>query len=129
MNKFNIQTIQRYELVDITDKIEEIIKKENISDGIIVVFLPHSTAGLLLTENEPGLKEDWLNFFKKIVFGIDFLHDKIDDNADSHILAGLINQEKTLIVQDGNLVRGTWQQIFLAEFDGPRNRQVIVKTC
>jgi len=79
-----------------------------------------------LTENEEGLKQDWLVFLKKLVSGFTFQHDKIDDNADSHILSGLVGQEKILPFRDGRIIRGTWQQIFLLELDGPRSRKVIV---
>jgi len=126
--EFLVSTKNRYQLIDITEKVEEIIRESKIKEGICLIFTPHSTAGIILTENENGLKEDWLSFFKKLTSGIDFLHNQIDDNADSHILSGLLGQEKVLAIQDGKLIRGTWQQIFLVEFDGSRNRKVIVKT-
>ena len=128
LKEFLVSTKNRYQLIDITEKVEEIIRESKIKEGICLIFTPHSTAGIILTENENGLKEDWLSFSKKITSGIDFLHNQIDDNADSHILSGLLGQEKVLAIQDGELIRGTWQQIFLVEFDGPRNRKVIVKT-
>jgi len=128
LKEFLVSTKNRYQLIDITEKVEEIIRESKIKEGICLIFTPHSTAGIILTENENGLKEDWLSFFKKLTSGIDFLHNQIDDNADSHILSGLLGQEKVLAIQDGELIRGPWQQIFLVEFDGPRNRKVIVKT-
>lgn len=127
MEEFNISTQKRYQLVDITEKVEEIIKESKIKDGLVLVFTPHSTAGIILTENEDGLKNDWLEFFKKLVSGFNFKHNQIDDNADSHILAGLVGQSKTLIIGNGKLIRGTWQNIFLAEFDGPRDRKIAVE--
>lgn len=63
---------------------------------------------------------------KKLVSGFDFLHDRIDNNADSHILSGLLGQGKILAIEEGKLIRGTWQQIFLVELDGPRKRRVTV---
>ena len=128
LKEFLVSTKNRYQLIDITEKVEEKIRESKIKEGICLIFTPHSTAGIILTENENGLKEDWLSFFKKLTSGIDFLHNQIDDNADSHILSGLLGQEKVLAIQDGELIRGPWQQIFLVEFDGPRNRKVIVKT-
>jgi secondary thiamine-phosphate synthase enzyme len=127
LKEFNISTKERYQLIDITEKVEEIAQRSGVKDGLVLVFVPHSTAGIILTEDESGLKEDWLKFLKKIVSGFDFLHNRIDNNADSHILSGLVGQGKTLAVEDGKLVRGTWQQIFLAEFDGPRTRKVIIR--
>ena len=127
IKEFNVLTKDRYQLVDITEKVEEIIRDSQVENGLILVFVPHSTAGVLLTENESGLKEDWLKVLKKVVSGFDFLHNKIDNNADSHILSGLTGQGKTLAIENSKLIRGTWQQIFLAEFDGPRTRKVLIK--
>lgn len=124
---FNIPTENRYQLVDITQEIEEIIEESEIKEGLVLVFVPHSTAGIVLTENEKGLKNDWLEIFKKLTSGIDFQHNRIDNNADSHILSGLIGQGRVLPVKNGRIQRGTWQNIFLAEFDGPRRRRVIVE--
>jgi len=125
--EFQISTQKRYQLIDITSKVEKIVRESGVEEGLVLVFVPHSTAGVLLTENESGLKEDWLKLFEKIVTGIDFLHNRIDDNADSHLLSGLIGQGRVLPIQNGNILRGTWQEIFLAEFDGPRGRKVVVK--
>jgi len=125
--ELDISTENRYQLVDITEEVEEIVKESKVEDGLVLVFVPHSTAGVVLTENEKGLKNDWLEIFKKLTSGIDFEHNKIDDNADSHLLSGLIGQGKVLPIKDGKIIRGTWQQIFLAEFDGPRERKVIVE--
>jgi len=124
--EFNILTEKRYQLVDITTKVEEIVVNSSVKEGLALIFVPHSTAAIVLTENESGLKQDWVNLLRKMVSGFDFLHNRIDDNADSHILSGLVGQGKTLPIKDGKLVRGTWQQIFLLELDGPRNRRVIV---
>ena len=118
---------ERYQLIDITDKVEKIVKESEVKDGLVLVFVPHSTAGIILTENEPGLKEDWLKFLKKLVSGFNFQHNRIDNNADSHILSGFVGQERVLFVKGGQIIRGTWQQIFLLELDGPRNRKIIVK--
>ena len=127
LKEFNIFTKEKCQLIDITEKVEKIVEGSGIKNGLVLVFVPHSTAGILLNENEPGLKEDWLKVFKKITSGIDFAHNRTDNNADAHIIAGLIGNEKTLALENGRLVRGTWQQIFLAEFDGPRTRKVVIK--
>lgn len=128
MNKeISISTKARYQLIDVSVQVEEIIRESKIKNGLAFVFTPHSTAAILLTENESGLKQDWLEVLKKIVSGFDFLHNQIDDNADSHILSGLIGQGKILAIENSKLIRGTWQQIFLVELDGPRTRKIMVK--
>jgi len=80
--KLNISTENRYQLVDITEEVEGIVKESKVEDGLVLVFVPHSTAGVVLTENEGGLKNDWIEIFKKLTSGIDFEHNKIDDNAE-----------------------------------------------
>lgn len=126
-NEFNISTRKRYELVDITDRIERTAGEGGINEGLVLVFVAHSTCAILLTENEEGLKNDWLSFLEKTVSGFNFQHNLIDNNAESHILSGLLGQGKILPIEKGRLVRGTWQQIFLAEFDGPKDRKVRAK--
>ena len=122
-----VSSLKRYQLIDITDQVEKLISESKVKEGICLVFAPHSTAAVILTENEEGLKNDWLQVLKKLVAGFDFEHNKIDDNADSHILAGILGQGKTIPIENGKLIRGTWQQIFLVELDGPRERKIIVK--
>ena len=127
IKELSVSSKNRYELIDVTSTVESIVSESGIKSGLCLVLAPHSTAAIVLTENEEGLKKDWLTVLKKLVSGFDFLHNRIDNNADSHILSGLLGQEKILPIENGKLVRGTWQQIFLVELDGPRNRKVIVK--
>ena len=126
IKEFSISSKDRYQLINITSEVEEVVVDSGVKDGLCLVFVPHSTAAIVLTENEEGLKKDWLAVLRKLVSGFDFLHDQIDNNADSHILSGLLGQGKTLPIEKGRLIRGTWQQIFLAELDGPRERRVSV---
>lgn len=127
IKEFRIATENRYQLIDVTGEVEKIIGESGIKEGLCLVFVPHSTAAIVLTENEESLKKDWLAVLKKLVSNFDFLHNQIDNNADSHILSGLLGQGKILPIENGKLVRGTWQQIFLVELDGPRKRKIIVK--
>jgi secondary thiamine-phosphate synthase enzyme len=122
-----IFTKERYELVDITKEVEKAVKESKINDGLVLIFVPHSTCAILLTENEKGLKRDILKFLNKIVSGFEFEHNRIDDNADSHILSSIIGQERVMIIEKGEILRGTWQNIFLLELDGPRQRRVLIK--
>jgi len=127
MKEINISSQERYQLIDITDGVEKIVKESGADEGLVLIFTPHSTAAVLITENEDGLKKDWLSFFKKMVSGFDFKHNIIDNNADSHLLSGLVGQGKVLPVENKKLVRGVWQNIFFVELDGPRDRKVVIK--
>ena len=134
---FTVSSSKRQELINITEEVEKAVSESKTKEGICFVVVPHSTAALVLTENEEGLKKDWLKFLNRLVKSKDFSakggptpgweHNRIDDNADSHILAGILGQGKVLPIENGKLQRGTWQQIFLVELDGPRERKVIVK--
>jgi len=122
--EIEIQTTKREELIDITKIIEE---KINIKNGILHLFVPHATAGLTINENaDPNLKEDIVNFLNKLVKKRVWLHDSIDDNADAHIKASLIGNSLTVPIKNNKMQLGTWQDIFLCEFDGPRKRKIII---
>lgn len=122
-----VSSSKRQELIDITEEVEKAVSESKTKQGICLVFVPHSTATLVLTENEGGLKRDWFKVLQKLVSGFSFEHNQIDDNADSHILAGILGQGRVLPIENGSLQRGTWQQIFLVELDGPRERKVVIK--
>ncbi len=127
MNELSVSTQERYQLLDITNQVEKIVAENKIKEGLCLVFVPHSTAAIILTEDESGLKKDWLKILKKWVEGEKFEHDQIDNNADSHLLSGLLGQGKILPIENGRIIRGTWQQIFLVELDGPKTRKVVIK--
>ncbi|OGD86903.1 hypothetical protein A2Z23_01405 [Candidatus Curtissbacteria bacterium RBG_16_39_7] len=128
MQKFTFSTKTAGELLDITEKVEELVSASKISNGLCLIFVPHATAALYLNENEIGLKEDILDFFYKLVPPKAYKHNLIDNNAQAHILSSLIGTSITLPIEDGRLVRGTWQNIFFVELDGPRaHREVILK--
>ena len=127
-DEFEISTSRRTQAIDITRKVEEIVEKSKVKNGICQIFLPHATAGIVLEEAESGLirdiEEDVKNRFPK---GAGYEHDRIDDNADSHLASGFIGQSRILPVKDGRIVRGTWQRPLVLEFDGPRSmRRVFI---
>jgi len=125
--EISIQTNKRREVINITDYVEKIVRESKIKDGIVLVFLPHATAGLFANEDEPNIKKDYLNFFERLVpENGNYYHNQIDNNADSHLLSSIFKQFFIYPVKDGKLIRGTWQELFLAEFDGPRNRKIVV---
>ncbi|HUW22236.1 MAG TPA: secondary thiamine-phosphate synthase enzyme YjbQ [Candidatus Bathyarchaeia archaeon] len=126
VKEIKVYSQDRFQLIDITPEVEKTVTESRVKDGFCLVFVPHSTAAVILTENEEGLKKDWLTVLIKLVSGFEFVHDRIDNNADSHLLSGILGQGKTLPVEKGKLVRGIWQQIFLVELDGPRERKVVV---
>jgi secondary thiamine-phosphate synthase enzyme len=123
--QLKIQTSRRIELVDITSEVQEDVRKNEIYEGVCLISTRHTTAGIIINENESGLKEDIVDLLSKLVpTGAGYRHDRIDNNADSHLRAVLIGASEALPVSEGKLELGTWQRIFFAEMDGPRNRTV-----
>lgn len=118
---------KRVEIIDITKDINDILGSCKINEGIINIFAAHSTAGIVVNENESRLINDFKNFLEKIVpENNNYGHDKIDNNADSHIRAFLIGSSETIPFSENSLSLGTWQSVFFVELDGPRNRKFIV---
>jgi len=125
--KLEIQTSQREELIDITSLVKKELDKSEIKNGIIHIFTPHATCGLTINENaDENLPKDISDFLNKLVKRGVWMHDKIDNNADAHIKTSLIGNSVSIPFQDKKLQLGTWQDIFLCEFDGPRKRKVIL---
>jgi len=122
-----IQTKKKLELLNLTLAIQEIVDKSKVKDGICFIFLLHSSAGLLINEDEEGLKKDWFLFFENISSKINFFHNLIDNNALAHLISGILGQSRFIFIKDGKLLLGRWQQIFLVEADGPREREIAVK--
>ena len=123
-----IKTSKKIEIVDITDKVREIVEKHDVTDGIVVVYTKHTTTAIIINENESGLKEDIISILEKLVPSrAGYMHDRIDNNADSHLRAILLGNSVVVPITNGRLDLGTWQRIMFIELDGPRVRRVVVK--
>jgi secondary thiamine-phosphate synthase enzyme len=121
-----LSTREKYELVDLTETVEEIVSESQVAKGLCLVHASHATAAIICNEHESGLIHDILRKVKEIFPPSDgYLHDRIDDNASGHIASALIGASRTFPIEDGRLVRGTWQNIFLLELDGPRSRRTV----
>ena len=125
--ELTFSTKQRQEIVDVTSLVLKAVRDSKIKNGILVVQLPHATASLVLNENESGLKQDLLEKLDDLlpVRG-GYQHDRIDDNAHSHLKAALIGSSRVLPVVDGEVIRGTWQNFLVIEQDGPRTRRLAI---
>lgn len=127
--ELGISSTKRREVIDITRKIEEIVERSNVKNGICQIFLTHATAGLILEEAESGLIRDIEKMIQKqFPRGMGYEHDRIDDNADSHLASGFIGQSRTIPIKNGGMKRGTWQNILVLELDGPRDHRRVFVT-
>jgi secondary thiamine-phosphate synthase enzyme len=127
MNTLQIKTNQKEEFTDLTSKIQDSVQSIGIKNGICVVYVPHTTAGVTINENaDPSVKKDFLMTLKKIVpDSLSYTH--AEGNSPSHIKAGLVGSSVEVIIQNRRLALGTWQEIFFCEFDGPRQRQIYLQ--
>jgi len=127
MQTFQVRTSTQTELINITHSVREAVKKIGVEDGICIVFVPHTTAGVTINENaDPDVIHDILMELNKIVpFKDQYRH--TEGNSPAHIKTSLVGCSEIVLVESGRLVLGTWQGIFFCEFDGPRNRKVHVK--
>ncbi|MFH1846728.1 MAG: secondary thiamine-phosphate synthase enzyme YjbQ [Candidatus Omnitrophota bacterium] len=123
----DIRSSHKVQMMDITEKISGLIAKAGISEGVCVVYTPHTTAGITINENaDPDVKKDIIKGLDDIVSeNLGYCH--CEGNSPAHIKSSLIGFSEQIIVADGRLLLGTWQGIYFCEFDGPRSRKVYVK--
>ncbi len=124
MRRFNVETGSRTEVVDITETVREAVPED--ATGVCTVFVKHTTAGVVVQENETNLVNDIENFLNDLVPDEGHAHDALDGNADSHLRATLVGSDVSVPVEDGELALGTWQSVLFVECDGPRRREVVV---
>jgi secondary thiamine-phosphate synthase enzyme len=126
--KHQYQFSKRVEMIDITYQIKKDLKESNIKNGIIVVYTPHTTAGITINENaDSDVVRDMINSFERAfpTSHPDYRH--FEGNSHSHIKSTIFGASQTLITSEGKIILGIWQSVYLCEFDGPRNRTYYVK--
>jgi secondary thiamine-phosphate synthase enzyme len=123
----SVKTRERTELVDVTSEINQLVKKSGIEQGLCMVFVPHTTAGVTINESaDPSVKSDMLMVLNQIVpWKADYRH--LEGNSPAHVKSTLVGPSELIAIEKGRLVLGTWQGVFFCEFDGPRNRKMHVR--
>jgi len=127
LKALQLETHARVEFKDITALIEKAIEESGVQYGTCLVFVPHTTAAVLINENDdPALQKDLDNFLKQLApRERDYHHN--DGNCDAHLKAAVIGNSQALLVENGRLILGRWQGVFFCEFDGPRRRELRLK--
>lgn len=116
-------------LYDITNRVKDILKKSKVSDGLVSVYVQGATAAIMIQENwDQSVQNDVISLLNKLIPAGIWQHDHQDNNGDAHLKAGIVGPGETIPVIDGELGLSTWQNIFLCEFDGPRNERRVVVT-
>jgi len=124
---FTVQTGSTVQFIRIEHKVNEIIQESGVQNGIVVIFVPHTTAGVTINENaDPDVVRDMIMETNKMVpFNDGYLHG--EGNSAAHIKSSLVGPSLSVIIENGSIIFGTWQSIYFCEFDGPRNRHITVK--
>lgn len=126
---FSVQTRGTFDLFEVTDKIEKIVRESKVKEGMCFVFTPHTTACLIMNERESGFLED----FRKTILRLipregEYAHNRLGEgNANAHIISSIIKPYLVLPIENSSLNLGTWQNLFFLELDGPRTRNVSVQ--
>ncbi|AFM26000.1 secondary thiamine-phosphate synthase enzyme [Desulfomonile tiedjei DSM 6799] len=127
METFEVKSNGRVQFLDITSRVRDTISASGVQDGLAIVFVPHTTAGVTINEAaDPSVAQDIQEKLGKLVPHSDsYRH--AEGNSDAHIKASIVGSSVTIIIADGKPVLGTWQGVFFCEFDGPRSRKVFVR--
>lgn len=130
MKTLDVKSSKREEMIEITREMEKLLAENAADEGICVLFTQHTTCGLTINENaDPDVKSDMLGFLRKLIpqYFEDFEH--FEHNSDAHIKSSLVGSGVTVPFANGKLLLGKWQGIYLCEFDGPRDRKVLLSIC
>jgi secondary thiamine-phosphate synthase enzyme len=127
MQNFSVKTTAQVQMIDITPQIQAQVKKSRVKEGVATIYVPHTTAGIIINENaDPAVIRDIIKELDKVIpFNNNYQH--LEGNAAAHIKSSVVGCSCTVIISGGKLALGTWQSIFFCEFDGPRIRNVYVQ--
>lgn len=128
LQKFTIQTNKRDQMIDVTDKVQDVVDQSRMKECVVVVYCPHTTAGITINENaDPDVKRDMLRRFDEVYPWHHELDRHMEGNTAAHMKSSTVGASQHVIVTEGRLLLGTWQGIYFCEFDGPRTRTFYVK--
>lgn len=128
IHELTVRTDAQACLIDITARVQQVVDDSAVASGVALLYVPHTTCGMTIQENaDPGVQHDMLLLLRQIAPRHDPRYRHIEDNSASHLQASAMGFSQFVFVERGRLVLGRWQAIYLAEFDGPRTRRVLVK--
>ncbi len=123
-----VQTHARSEMIDVTSRVEKLVAKHGVTDGYVIVYVPHTTAAVTINENaDPDVKSDMLKKLQALIPQQETYYEHAEGNSDSHVKTSVVGNSVTVLIDGGKLVLGQWQGIYFCEFDGPREREMMVK--
>ena len=123
-----VQTQQRSEMIDITSRVAKMVEEKGVKEGYVIVYVPHTTAAVTINENaDPDVKHDMLKKLEELIPKRESYYRHGEGNSDSHVKTSFVGNSAIVLIEEGELVLGTWQGVYLCEFDGPRSREVVIK--
>lgn len=123
-----LATQHRSQIIDITPMVRDLVQQHRVEDGLAIVFVPHTTAGVTINENaDPDVKRDLLTKLEKLIPQHETFYQHDEGNSDSHLKTVLTGHSATVLIEGHELMLGTWQGLYFCEFDGPRQRKVWIK--
>ncbi len=127
MKTISVKSRTRTEFIDITDEVKRVVAESSVKEGLCILYVPHTTAGITINEGaDNSVRRDILTAINKLIpFEGDYQH--LEGNSAAHIKSTLTGVSLTLIIHEGKPVLGTWQSVYFCEYDGPRHRKVLVK--
>lgn len=128
LQTLTVETSSRNEMVEVTDRLRKVVASTNLVEGMLLVYVPHTTAGVTINENaDPDVKSDLLAKLSALIPQKEPYYQHGEGNSDSHLKAAMVGHNVTVLVEGGGLVLGQWQGVYFCEFDGPRRRELMVK--
>lgn len=123
-----VQTRSREQMIDVTRQVRQAVRDSAVGDGMVLVYVPHTTAAVTINENaDPDVKTDMLRKLSEMVPKSESYYRHDEGNSDSHVKTALVGNSVTVLIEAGELVLGRWQGIYFCEFDGPRQREMLIK--
>ena len=124
----SLSTSSRSQMVEVTSQVQKVVSQNGVQDGMVVVYVPHTTAAVTINENaDPDVKHDMLKKLEALIPKSEPYYQHGEGNSDSHVKTSLVGNSVTVMIERGKLILGTWQGIQFCEFDGPRSRTYLVK--
>ena len=128
IRRATVQTSTRSEMIDVTDRVQRVVRDAQVASGYAIVYVPHTTAAVTINENaDPDVRHDMLRKLEELIPKSERYYQHGEGNSDAHVKTSLVGNSTTVLVENGRLVLGRWQGIYFCEFDGPREREMLVK--